>query len=72
MPPYHFGASAAFVALLRAFGDVVFWEERERRLLAPPWLIYSELFANTGAELRAVGDPREHEAAEELYSKFLA
>jgi hypothetical protein len=52
------------ITILRAFGEVVFWEEREHRLLAPPWLIYAELCASL--------DPRAHEAADELYSRFLA
>jgi hypothetical protein len=52
------------ITLLRAFGEVVFWEEREHRLLAPPWLIYAELCAGA--------DPRAHEAAEDFYSKRLA
>ena len=46
------------VTLLRAFGEVVFWQQRDRHTLAPPWLIYAEL-VNTN-------DPRAHEAAQQL------
>jgi hypothetical protein len=52
------------VTLLRAFGDVVFWEERQQHMLAPPWLIY--------AELLATDDPRAHEAAQEIRREFLS
>ncbi len=51
------------VTLLHAFGEVVFGQEREHRVLTPPWLIYAELCSST--------DPRAHEAAEEFYRKFL-
>ena len=51
------------ITLLRAFGEVVFWEERNHYALAPPWLIYVELLAS--------GDPRALEAAEEFRVKFL-
>ena len=46
------------VTLLRAFGEVVFWQERDNHMLAPPWLIYAELLNSN--------DPRAHEAAREL------
>ena len=52
------------ITILSAFGDLVFWEEREHHLLAPPWLVYAELLNSN--------DPRAHEAAQELRSKFLA
>ncbi|HWE51794.1 MAG TPA: type IV toxin-antitoxin system AbiEi family antitoxin [Bryobacteraceae bacterium] len=51
------------ITLLQAFGEVVFWQERQHHMLAPPWLIYAELCASA--------DPRAHEAAEELYRKLL-
>jgi hypothetical protein len=51
------------VTILSAFGDLVFWEQREQHMLAPPWLIYAELM-NTN-------DPRAHEAAQELRREFL-
>jgi len=51
------------ITILSAFGDVVFWEEREQHMLAPPWLIYAELMSST--------DPRAHEAAQELRREFL-
>ncbi len=46
------------VTLLRAFGEVVFWEKRDHHMLAPPWLIYAELLNSN--------DPRAHEAAAEF------
>ncbi len=52
------------VTILNAFGELVFWQEREHHTLAPPWLIY--------AELLSAGDPRAHEAAQELRQEFLA
>lgn len=52
------------IAVLQAFGEIVFGEEREGYMLAPPWLIYAELCASA--------DPRSHEAAEELYTRLLA
>ncbi len=52
------------ITILSAFGDLVFWEEREHQMLAPPWLIYAELLNSK--------DPRAHEAAQEFRSKFLA
>jgi hypothetical protein len=52
------------VTILSAFGDLVFWEEREHHMLAPPWLIYAELLNSK--------DPRAHEAAQEFRTKFLA
>jgi len=48
--------------LLRAFGEVVFWQERDNHMLAPPWLIYSELLNSN--------DPRAHEAARELQQEL--
>ena len=50
------------VTLLRAFGEVVFWQERDRHMLAPPWLIYAELLNSN--------DPRAHEAAREFQREF--
>jgi len=52
------------VTLLRAFGEVVFWEEHEGYILAPPWLIYAELLASD--------DSRAHEAAREFRRQLLA
>jgi hypothetical protein len=52
------------VTILRAFGEVVFWEERERHMLAPPWLVYAELLSSD--------DSRAHEAAGQLRREFLA
>jgi hypothetical protein len=52
------------VTILRAFSDLVFWEEREHHMLAPPWLIYAELLNSN--------DPRAQEAAKEFRRKFLA
>lgn len=46
------------VTLLRAFGEVVFWQQRDRHTIAPPWLIYAELLNSN--------DPRAHEAACEM------
>jgi len=46
------------VTLLRAFGEMVFWQQRDNHMLAPPWLIYAELLNST--------DPRAHEAAREF------
>jgi hypothetical protein len=46
------------LTLLRAFGEVVFWQERENHMIAPPWLIYAELLNGD--------DPRAHEAAREI------
>lgn len=51
------------VCLLRAFGELVFWQAREDHMLAPPWLIYAELLTSS--------DPRAHDAANELYREFL-
>jgi Transcriptional regulator, AbiEi antitoxin, Type IV TA system len=51
------------VTLLRPFGNVVFGEERSPHRLAPPCLIYAELFEST--------DLRAHEAAEQLRREFL-
>jgi len=50
------------VTLLRAFGEVVFWQERDNHMLAPPWLIYAELLNSN--------DPRAHEAARELQQEL--
>jgi hypothetical protein len=52
------------ITILSAFGDLVFWEEREHHMLAPPWLIY--------AELLNCKDPRANEAAQEFRREFLA
>jgi hypothetical protein len=52
-----------YVALLRAFGELVFWQERDHHMLAPPLLIYAELLSSS--------DPRAHEAAAELRKQFL-
>lgn len=52
------------VTILKAFGEIVFWEKREQHMLAPPWLIYAELLSSN--------DPRAHEAAQELRREFLA
>jgi hypothetical protein len=46
------------VTILKAFGEMVFGEERGRQRLAPPWLIYAELLSSK--------DPRAHEAAAEF------
>lgn len=51
------------VTVFRAFGELVFWEEREHHMLAPPWLIYAELLSSN--------DPRAHEAAREFRREFL-
>ncbi|MSV32045.1 MAG: hypothetical protein EXQ57_05945 [Bryobacterales bacterium] len=51
------------ITLLRAFGELVYWEKRKNHMLAPPWLIYAELMSGD--------DPRAHEAAEELRREFL-
>lgn len=51
------------VTILKAFGDLVFWEKRENLMLAPPWLIYAELLSSK--------DPRAHEAARELRRELL-
>jgi len=52
------------VHLLRAFGELVFWRKHQGYMLAPPWLVYTELLSTS--------DPRAHEAAEELRQEFLA
>jgi hypothetical protein len=52
------------VTILNAFGDLVFWEERQHHTLAPPWLIFAELLSSK--------DPRAHEAAREFRREFLA
>jgi hypothetical protein len=52
------------VTILKAFGDVVFWQERQNQMLAPPWLIYAELLSGK--------DPRAHEAAGEFRREFLS
>lgn len=51
------------VALLRAFGDLVFWRATGRVPITHPWLIYAELMADP--------HPRAHEAAEQLRSEYL-
>jgi hypothetical protein len=50
------------VTLLRAFGETVFWQERDNHILAPPWLIYAELLNSS--------DPRAHEAAQEFQKEL--
>lgn len=50
------------VTLLRAFGETVFWQERDNHRLAPPWLIHAELLNSN--------DPRAHEAAREFQKEF--
>jgi len=50
------------VTLLRAFGETVFWQERDNHILAPPWLIYAELLNSS--------DPRAHEAAREFQKEL--
>jgi len=50
------------VTLLRAFGETVFWQERDNHMLAPPWLIYAELLYSN--------DPRAHEAALEFQKEL--
>src|ERR1700690_348032 len=52
-----------YVALLRAFGESVFWQERDHQMVAPPWLIYAELLTSS--------DTRAQEAAAELRQQFL-
>ncbi len=52
------------IALLRAFGEVVFWRSVGDVSLADPWLIYAELMNST--------DPRAHEAAGDLRQEFLS
>lgn len=52
------------VTILKAFGELAFWEKRDGHMLAPPWLIYAELLSSN--------DPRAHEAAQELRREFLA
>jgi hypothetical protein len=51
------------VVLLKPFGGLVYWREFDGRMVAPPWLVYAELLANS--------DPRAREAAEELRRVFL-
>jgi hypothetical protein len=50
------------VTLLRAFGEMVFWQSRDGLMLAPPWLIYVELLNSN--------DPRAHEAAREFQKEL--
>jgi hypothetical protein len=51
------------ITLLRAFGELVFWRQVSSWMVAPPWLVYSELMN--------ADDPRAHEAAIELRREFL-
>ena len=51
------------VVLLKPFGDIVYWKEFDGRMVAPPWLVYTELLTSD--------DPRAREAAEELRRGFL-
>ena len=50
------------VTLLRAFGELVFWQEHDHHMLAPPWLIYAELLNSN--------DPRAWEAAREFQKEL--
>jgi hypothetical protein len=52
------------ITVLNAFGEAVFWEERGKHMLAPPWLIYAELLCSN--------DARAIEAGAELRREFLA
>jgi hypothetical protein len=49
--------------LLKPFGELVYWQEFDGKMVAPPWLVYAELLASE--------DPRAREAAEELRRGFL-
>jgi hypothetical protein len=51
------------ITLLRAFDELVFWRQVSCWLVAPPWLVYSELMNGD--------DPSAHEAALELRREFL-
>jgi hypothetical protein len=51
------------ITLLRAFGELLFWRQASSWMVAPPWLVYSELMN--------ADDPRAHEAALELRREFL-
>jgi hypothetical protein len=51
------------ITLLRAFGDIVYWRQVSPWMVAPPWLVYSELMNSD--------DPRAHEAAMEFRTAFL-
>jgi hypothetical protein len=51
------------VVLLKPFGDLVYWREFEGKMVAHPWLVYSELLNGS--------DPRAREAAEQLRQEFL-
>jgi hypothetical protein len=51
------------ITLLRAFGELVFWRKVSSWMVAPPWLVYSEMMNSD--------DPRAHEAAVELRREFL-
>jgi hypothetical protein len=51
------------VILLKGFGQVPYWKAVEGKMLAHPWLIYSELMYSS--------DPRAHEAAAELEGRML-
>jgi hypothetical protein len=51
------------VLLLEPFGDLIYWQEFDGMMVAPPWLVYAELLVS--------GDPRAREAAEELRRGFL-
>lgn len=52
------------IKLLAAFGALAFWRSAENYTVAHPWLIYAELMQSK--------DSRAHEAAQELYTEFLA
>ncbi len=51
------------VMLFNPFGNLVYWREFEGKMVAPPWLVYTELL--TGS------DPRAREAAEEFRQEYL-
>jgi hypothetical protein len=51
------------VILLKGFGQVTYWKAVDGKMLAHPWLIYSELMYSS--------DPRAHEAAAELEAVIL-
>jgi len=52
------------IKLLAAFGTLAFWRTVENYPIAHPWLIFAELMHSD--------DSRAHEAAQELYTEFLA
>ena len=52
------------IKLLAAFGTLAFWRSLDNYTIAHPWLIFAELMQSE--------DSRAHEAAQELYTQFLA